>query len=763
MTLSQTHVALVGRRLAHNENLGLAYLRAALEAAGAAVRTHYVNDVAELARAIAAILSDRPQVVGLSLSDGGSALLPLALGEALRRASFAGHITCGGQFATLARAWLLERYGWLDSVVRFAGEAPLVALASRVAGGEPVFGVPGVTTRAGDGPPALVLDRTPFELSPKRAELPEILGHPAAHMTATRGCRGRCRYCGPAALHTLEVAEGARAGIAKSTLRAHGVGGVRRRELDAICDEMAELWHDRAVRYFYFVDEHLLPYDEQEGLRFLSEFSRGLRARRVGPFGIGTMLRADRLTPRLVRSFAEAGLVRAFVGLELGPAEDARRFGRPVATQADLALLRTFAEAGVATVSNLMLVHPYSTPETVAAAVDLLEQIPAGVFETTRMMVYHGTRLFERIAQEGRLLGNPLRYGYRFEHPAMQGFAEIFSRLRGEAFWDYSIAYRTHDAYLALALARRLHPERVDRGVGARLEEVRQRVNRLYVETYRRALDLALAGGRCADATPLLATLRAPVGELTAELAGIEQLLLADAPARSPMFAPMRSVAAGIVSFVLSTGAAACGGKAVIDGVSAHGGTGGTGAGGTGTGGTGTGGSSPCPEPKPVATPETVQAVLAAGAACFSGSVTDPVNPPPVAAFSVLAYTGLADAFGVKPCSTPASIAAQQAQDAQAVAALHCLAAPAQEFTTHVTGGAQSDAQRLADAIWNSCSSQVQSTQFAVVLDANGVCIDVQADPGAAALADCVKQALTGLSFPCLASFEICPEYAIVE
>ena len=37
-----------------------------------------------------------------------------------------------GPFATLARDWLLQRYGWVDSVVRFAGEAPLVGLVRAI-------------------------------------------------------------------------------------------------------------------------------------------------------------------------------------------------------------------------------------------------------------------------------------------------------------------------------------------------------------------------------------------------------------------------------------------------------------------------------------------------------------------------------------------------------------------------------------------------------------------------------------------------------
>ena len=58
-----------------------------------------------------------------------------------------------------------------------------------------------------------------------------------------------------------------------------GVGGVRRRSFDDLCDEMAELWHRDKVRYFYIVDEHILPYDEGAALDFLDTWQRGLERR----------------------------------------------------------------------------------------------------------------------------------------------------------------------------------------------------------------------------------------------------------------------------------------------------------------------------------------------------------------------------------------------------------------------------------------------------------------------------------------------------
>jgi hypothetical protein len=70
----------------------------------------------------------------------------------------------------------------------------------------------------------------------------------------------------------------------------------------------------------------------------------------------------------------------------------------------------------------------------------------------------------------------------------------------------------------------------------------------------------------------------------------------------------------------------------------------------------------------------------------------------------------------------------------------------------------------MSDAIQAACASLINmNAQFTSVLDATGTVVQVNADPTAAALADCVKKALTGLTFPCLASSEVCPEYVIAE
>ena len=750
-------VALVGRRLSSNENLGLCYLRAALRHAGIPSVTHYVSNGEELGRAAEAILDAQPSVLGFSFADGGSSFLGLTLGELVRRRGFRGHITCGGQFATLARDWLLERYPWLDSVVRHDGELPLVELTQRVERGEPVHGVPGVTTRDGDGPPADVVDDTPLTLWPDHDELPQLIGYPAAHFVGSRGCWGRCHYCGPAALSTLSRNEGRARGLGVSVLNQTGVGGLRRRDFKGLAAEMAHLYRARGVRYFYFVDEHFLPQGEQAALDYLARFKEALDAHDLGPFGIGCMLRANWITPAVVRAFREVGLVRCFVGLEVATRDEGRIYGRRAPGDAEIELLRTFRDLDIATVSNLMMLHPDSTPELVRAGTDLLSRVPAGVFEATRMQVYHGTKLHERIAEEGRLLGNPLRYGYTFPDPTMERFAEIFTRLRGEAFWNYSIAYRTHDAHLALALALRVCPERVRPNVKHLVEETRHAVNELYVEGYRRGLELALEGGGFAEADPLIREIRARADGLDASLAHLEEALLRLDHRHDRSFAPMRAAAATMMTFALATSSAACGrtigdrDDTRVDASRPDGGR--------------RDGAPPdapeCTDADSMRELAEVPAIAAAADECFSGSVYYPeagADPTVVHTASGPGFPLLVPCADDEPTRRAQEDMATRVRDALEARGLECAVGG-----VYVEGGAQRDFTSMSEAI-NDCGPLFDfGNQVRILLDPAGAVTDVLTEPPSPELQDCLRAALTGLTFPCLASFEVCPEYAIAE
>ena len=79
-----------------------------------------------------------------------------------------------------------------------------------------------------------------------------------------------------------------------------------------------------------------------------------------------------------------------------------------------------------------------------------------------------------------------------------------------------------------------------------------------------------------------------------------------------------------------------------------------------------------------------------------------------------------------------------------------------------VAGGAQADMEQLGTTVEEACDIPF-GDRFRIVLDEAGAVVDVISESGSTEIEDCVRAALAGLTFPCLASFEVCPEYAIAE
>ncbi|MBN2715521.1 MAG: radical SAM protein, partial [Deltaproteobacteria bacterium] len=476
----QSGIILVGRQPAAHENLALQYLNGAARNAGIDARVLSMNGFNEITVIADEIMMNPSAVIGLSITDATCAVLLLSLGTTLAQRGYRGHITCGGGWATLQRRWLLEHYQWLDSVVRFDGEAVLPELVATVVRNGDLHQLAGVTTRNGDGRPAPVHADVPMNTWPSRDALPEILNFHAASLIASRGCMGNCEYCGPAALQRLEREEARKN---NAVYPCHN-GRVRRRTVDDITDEMAYLYHKRDVRYFGFADEHLLPTEERAAHAFLDELTQQLRRKKVRQYGFGGQISASQMTPSLCDALVQAGMVRAHLGIDL--IDDGNAFGRSGGVEKQFAAVRLLNAAGIPTISNVLLLHPYATAASMQQVLRHLNTLDTGYVEFAQMQAFAGTALTEKLRAEGRLFGNPLRYLYTFDTPALSRFEQLFASLRSDAFGRYSIMYRLHEMAYRMALAKR-----VGLAPSTRCEQT--------LERYRKAA-LALALQAYADA-----------------------------------------------------------------------------------------------------------------------------------------------------------------------------------------------------------------------------------------------------------------------
>ena len=444
---SSRDIVLVAHERPGNEHLGIRMVAAALAHAGYRPHILPLLSLAEVNKVVAHTLAERPLLVGVSISDPLVAPLMLTFVRCLRQAGYGGHITAGGALATLLRADLLRDQPDLDSVIRHAGEEPAVALARCLQNSGRLAEIPGLSTRDGEGH-ANLSSPDLARLRPLRAaERPRMLGIPSADVSASRGCTGRCAYCGVAALQRDLEAEKSLPGPARTGPHL----GILRRPPDDVADEVAELYHQHGVRVIRFVDDNLLGSDEHRALAWLADFERGLAARRAGPLAFRLMVEPEVISHAVADALARLGFVSILVGLESLTDSGLRRLGRPGCVADHLRALERLTARGIAPVVNVLALHPGGNLAQTREELAALEQIDHIAWDVLPLMAWPGTRLAEELASRGELAGRGL--GISWQPPTQEGERLLFAveRLRsGGPAW----------------LVR--HPNLVDVGYGLR-------------------------------------------------------------------------------------------------------------------------------------------------------------------------------------------------------------------------------------------------------------------------------------------------------
>jgi hypothetical protein len=557
-------------------------------------------------------------------------------------------------------------------------------------------------------------------------------------------------------LQDAEVEEGVRAGHSRQELLSSGVGGIRRRRVNDVADELAGLARS-GHGYAYFVDEHVLPYREADALAWLSELQRRLKAAKVPKLALGCMLRAERVTEAVARRFAEIGLARCLLGIEFPSAEQGRWFRRQCDPEHGLSILRELDRCSVASVSNLMLVHPNSTVASIEEGLRFLSRIEHGLFEVTRMKAYHGTELYQRLLREGRLHGNPLRWDYRLADPVAQRFTELATRVRMEAFGNHSLTQRLHEAHTVLAVARRLDERQPTADLDTALGDLRTRLNAFNVESLRKTLAGArdLLDGSHAD--DLVHGLAERARWFSAEIERLETEVnrLLGTPERR--FSPVAAAAASGLIFLFAS--ASCDSHPMRAsraeaGVSAD-------AQQDSKTGFSMDAQSDVIPISPIACSDldrTVKERVTAAVPCFSGFVDRCGDPLQLCArFNLAPFPGFLD----PGCEQNSQDRLDQLGQT-ATAALAGLDSSGCSLYSSIFVDNNSNAT-LASAIVN-CGAAGYPAGYAIVLDSNGAVVDVRGAPDGGTnsqVLDCILAALGGLTFPCLANTQLCPEEEI--
>jgi radical SAM superfamily enzyme YgiQ (UPF0313 family) len=293
-------------------NLGLAYIAAVLERDGFEVR---VLDAAaenlDFDGVMARIRAFSPALIG---ADGQTPVSPRSLTiftRAKKEINQAIVTVAGGPHFTFTDRESLVECPQLDVIVRGEGEETMSHLCRKVAAGEPLDDVSGITWRNGRGevvrnpdrPPIADIDSIPFpawHLFP--VDKYHWVGNRLLATSSSRGCPYRCPYC--------------------ITWKVHQ--GVRHRNPAKIVEEM--VWAKRTFNHdtFFFQDDaSFLVREQMEG--FLDELEKcGEELYWYYETREDVFLSFRDLWERMKRN----GLFKIVLGLESPDPEQRERFGK---------------------------------------------------------------------------------------------------------------------------------------------------------------------------------------------------------------------------------------------------------------------------------------------------------------------------------------------------------------------------------------------------------------------------------------------------
>jgi anaerobic magnesium-protoporphyrin IX monomethyl ester cyclase len=398
----------------NEENLGMAMIGASLAAAGHQVKIVGFSDIGEVGDAVRQALAFRPRVIGLAMQFQHRGWEFAELARRLRKAEFGGHLTAGGQFATMAHAPMLGEISELDSVVLYDGEETIVELVDALRPGRALAEIPGLAVRLDDGSVRRTearqipqdLDRLPQPLRYRPAT--RHFGVPFIPMSGGRGCWGKCAFCSITSFY-------------RNARRAAGGLGLRLRSPASIAGEMAALTRrEQSPCIFCFHDETLLLPRPADTLARISELTEELSRLGVEGYGLIGKCRPDCITEELAQQLAAHHVIRLYVGIENASQAGQDHLARRTRTEQLGRALRSIQQVGIFGCYNLLIFEPETTLDDVRENIQFIRDHAEHPVNFCRAEPYHGTPLWERLKASGELEGSWLGWDYHLREPKVE-------------------------------------------------------------------------------------------------------------------------------------------------------------------------------------------------------------------------------------------------------------------------------------------------------------------------------------------------------
>jgi radical SAM superfamily enzyme YgiQ (UPF0313 family) len=380
------------------ENLGLAYLAAALRQRGHQVRIlSTAHENLSVRQTIREVLQMNPHLVGITIL-GANAKRAMRLVHRLRENGYQGHITLGGYYPTFHALELMRGFPAIDSVVRNEGEMTLIDLVERLPDGD-LGGVLGLSFRDGatvkenpQRPFTKTIDELPF---PARDFTAHVLRQGSyIHVSTSRGCYANCSFCAIAKFFRM------------------GNGKVwRRRSAASLAEEVQLLVKQFNFNRFKFIDDQFIL-TNKEGHEFAEAFGHELGRRNL-KIRFQIACRANNIERNLFQRLKDLGLEKVFVGVESGHQRGLDTFNKETTVEMNNQALATLRELDLMYDVGFILIDPYTTFEELKQNLlyllqqkSLMKKRGSYLSVTTSLIAYGGTPIYDRLVKERRLLGN---------------------------------------------------------------------------------------------------------------------------------------------------------------------------------------------------------------------------------------------------------------------------------------------------------------------------------------------------------------------
>ncbi len=276
-------------------------------------------------------------------------------------------VVFGGVGATFLWELLLGRFAEIDYVVLGEGEYTFLELARTLEAGGPAgaASISGLAFRRGGRPIK----------TGRREPIPDLdaLPHPARfftyrHLLLSRGCPGRCTFCGSP-------------GFWPGPVRSHSAGYFL---------EELEMLSARGVGHF-FVSDDTFTLDPSK----VVEICRGIIDRRLW-ITWQAICRVDQVDKELLYWMRKAGCIQISYGVESGSPAIRKRLGKPLREDDIRRAFSLTTRFGILPRAYFIYGSPGETRETIQATLDLMTEIRplAAIFYV--LTLFPGTALADR-------------------------------------------------------------------------------------------------------------------------------------------------------------------------------------------------------------------------------------------------------------------------------------------------------------------------------------------------------------------------------